>query len=159
MGAKFGLAWGCHTTVISRGTAKKASALDELKVHDYIDSKDEQQMAANAQTFDFILCTVSASYDLSLYLNLLKTDGQFIVVGAPPEPLGVSSFQLILGRKSVAGSLIGGIEETQEMLDFCGRHNIVCDIEMITANQIDVAYARTINSDVKYRFVIDAASF
>ena len=102
---------------------------------------------------------MSAQYDLGYYLNLLGHDGQFIIVGAPPAPLAVATMPLIFKRVAVAGSLIGGIRETQEMLDFCGKKNITCDIELINASQIDEAYERTIKSDVKYRFVIDTATF
>lgn len=105
-----------------------------------------------------LICTVSASYNISDYLSLLTFDGQYIVVGAPPEPLALGMFPLIMQRKSIAGSLIGGIKETQEMLDFCGEKNIICDIEMITADKIDESYERAIKGDVKYRFVIDTAS-
>jgi uncharacterized zinc-type alcohol dehydrogenase-like protein len=101
---------------------------------------------------------VSADYDINAYLNLLSHDGQFIIVGAPPNPLALQTTPLIFKRVSVAGSLIGGIRETQEMLDFCGEKNIVCDIEQITAQEIDAAYERTVAGDVKYRFVIDVAT-
>lgn len=159
MAAKFGVAFGCHTTVISRGTSKKESSLNELKAHAFLDSTNAEDLAASAGSFDFIICTVSAQYDIQLYLNLLRTDGQFIVVGAPPAPVSVRCGSLIHSRVSVAGSLIGGIEETQDMLNFCGRHNILCDIEVVGANQIDESYDRTVASDVKYRFVIDTATF
>jgi uncharacterized zinc-type alcohol dehydrogenase-like protein len=110
---------------------------------------------AAAGTFNFLLCTVSADYDINTYLNLLAHDGQFIILGVPPKPLALGALPLIFKRVSVAGSLIGGIRETQEMLDFCGEKNIVCDIEQITAKEIDAAYDRTVAGDVKYRFVID----
>jgi len=116
-------------------------------------------MKTAAGTFDFIICTVSAQYNIQSYLNLLGTDGKFIVVGAPPAPVEVGCATLIFGRKVIAGSLIGGIEETQDMLNFCGRHNITCDIEMVGAADIDRSYDRTVASDVKYRFVIDTATF
>lgn len=159
MAVKFGVAFGCHTTVISRGTGKKDDSLNNLKAHAFLDSKNEDDLKVNAGTFDFLLCTVSAKYDPSLYLNLLTPNGKFIVVGAPPEPLPVSAMSLLFKRQTIAGSLIGGIQETQEMLDFCGRHNITCDIEMIGADKIDEAYERTVAADVKYRFVIDTATF
>lgn len=113
---------------------------------------------AAAGTYDFILSTISAEYNPQDYLSLLKPDGKFIIVGAPPTPLAMPCFGLIMKRIAVAGSLIGGIKETQEMLDFCGRHGIVCDIETIKADYISKAYDRTIASDVKYRFVIDTAT-
>mmetsp|Transcript_120335 Transcript_120335/g.236492 ORF Transcript_120335/g.236492 Transcript_120335/m.236492 type:complete len:364 (+) Transcript_120335:60-1151(+) len=158
MAVKFGLAFGCNTTVISRGTTKKESSLNDLKAHAFIDSKNEDEMKAAAGTFDFIVCTVSAKYDLAPYLNLLTYDGKFIVVGAPADPLDLRAGALIFKRITMAGSLIGGIKETQEMLDFCGEHNIVCDIEKISAQEIDGAYDRTVSGDVKYRFVIDTAT-
>ena len=116
-------------------------------------------LQANQRQFDFIIFTVSAECDFSAYLNLLKTNGKIIVVGAPPKPVAIPVFSIIPTRRTIAGSMIGGIRETQEMLDFCGRHNIVCDIEMITADKINEAYERAIAGDVKYRFVIDAATF
>lgn len=158
MGVKFGVAFGCHTTVISRGQGKKAAALQDLKADDYIDSTVAAEMQAAAKSFDVIISTISAPYDVTGYLALLKTDGKLIVVGAPPGPQTVSLGALIGQRRSLAGSLIGGIQQTQEMLDFCGRHNITCDIELISADQIDTAYTRAVAADVKYRFVIDTAT-
>ncbi len=117
-----------------------------------------QQMAAHAGSFDFILDTVSADHDLNAYLNLLKREGNFVLVGAPEKPQPVAAFALIFRRRSFSGSLIGGLPETQEMLDFCGQHNITCDIEMIRMDQINAAYERMLRSDVKYRFVIDLAT-
>jgi alcohol dehydrogenase (NADP+) len=111
------------------------------------------------KTFDFIIFTVSAECDFTAYVNLLKNNGKIIVVGAPPKPVGFGVFNIIASRRTVAGSMIGGIKQTQDMLDFCGRHNIVCDIEMVTASQINECYERAIAGDVKYRFVIDAATF
>ena len=159
MGAKFGVAWGAETTVISRGTSKRDSALNELKAHHFLDSTNKDEMRAAAGTFDFILDTVSASHDIPALVSLLNTDGKLILVGAPPDALEFNAFDMIMGRKTIAASLIGGIEETQDMLDFCGRHNITCEIELIRGDQIDVAYERTLKSDVKYRFVIDTATF
>jgi len=158
MAVKFGLAFGAHVTVISRGHAKKIDALHGLKAHAYLDSSDKDALSAAAGTFDIILSTVSAPYDPTTYLNLLALDGKMIIVGAPPIPLAVGAANLIFGRKSMAGSSIGGIKETQDMLDFCGRNNITCDIELINADRIDEAYERILRSDVKYRFVIDIAS-
>lgn len=112
-------------------------------------------MAAHAGTFDFILDCVSAQHDLNTYLQLLKRDGHLVLVGAPEKPLPVAAFSLIMGRRSVSGSPIGGLPETQEMLDFCGKHNITSEIEMIRMDQINAAYERMLKSDVKYRFVID----
>jgi alcohol dehydrogenase (NADP+) len=158
MGVKFGVAFGAHTTVISRGTAKREQALEHLKAHDYIDSTNADEFKAHYGTFDILVSTVSSPYDVSAYLKLLKSDGKFIVVGVPPGNTPILLHRLIGGRKTIAGSLIGGIQETQEMLDFCGRNNIVCDIELISAAQINEAYERTLASDVRYRFVIDTAT-
>src|SRR5437763_1207408 len=120
-------------------------------------SRDASAMEKHVNSFDFILDTVSAPHDVNAYLNLLKRDSTLTQVGAP-ESLAVSPFSLIFKRRQFAGSLIGGIPETQEMLDFCGKHNIVCDIEMIPIQKINEAYERMLKSDVKYRFVIDMAS-
>lgn len=155
MGVKFGLAMGAHTTVISRGTAKKEDALSNLHASDYLDSTDAAAVAAAACSFDFILDTVSASHDINALMGLLDLDGKYIIVGIPPEPMSVHAFNFILPRRTLAGSVIGGIPETQEMLDFCGEHNITCDIELIDPSYINEAYKRTVASDVKYRFVID----
>jgi len=158
MGAKLAVAMGCHTTVVSRGTGKKASALSDLKVHGYVDSSNVDEFKGAMGSFDFIIDTISADHDIASYIGLLKTNGKLCSVGAPPAALKMPATPLIFGRRSWCGSLIGGVRETQEMLDFCGRHNITCEIEMINANEIDVAYERTIKGDVKYRFVIDTAS-
>lgn len=158
MAAKFGVAFGCHTTVISRGTNKRESALNDLKAHAYIDSSNAAEMAANTGKFDFILSTIAAPHDISVYLNLLGTNGKLIMVGVPPGKVPVAMHGFIGGRKTLAGSLIGGIRETQEMLDFCATHNITSDVEVISADQINEAYERAIKGDVKYRFVIDTAT-
>ena len=158
MGVKFAVAMGCDVTVISRGTAKRESALNELKAHHFIDSTNTEELGKAAFSFDFILDTISAEHNIGTYIDMLTVDGKLCIVGAPPTPFALSGTKLILGRKSWCGSLIGGIRETQEMLDFCGRHNITCDIELINASQIDTAYDRTLKSDVKYRFVIDVSS-
>lgn len=159
MAVKFGVALCCDTTVVSRGSSKKEHCLRDLGAHHYIDSTSAEELKANARTFDFIIFTISAECDFSAYLNLLKTDGKFIVVGAPPKPVQIPVFAIIPTRRTIAGSMIGGVKETQDMLDFCGRHNIVCDIEKITADQINEAYDRAVAGDVKYRFVIDADTF
>ena len=145
-------------TVFSRGTAKKEAALGSLGAHDYIDSTDPAAMAAAANRFDFILDTVSAVHDVNALVSLLNHDGTLCLVGAPPTPHAIGAFPLLFGRRSICGSLIGGIKETQDMLDFCGRENIVCDVEIISADQINEAYERTMKSDVRYRFVIDTAT-
>jgi uncharacterized zinc-type alcohol dehydrogenase-like protein len=115
-------------------------------------------MAAHAGTFDFILDTVSADHDINAYIHMLGLDGEITLVGAPEKPLPVSAFALLFGRKRVSGSLIGGIAETQEMLDFCGEHDITADVEVIPIQKINEAYERMLASDVKYRFSIDMAS-
>ena len=115
-------------------------------------------LQAAEKSLDFIISTISAQFDMASYLNLLKPDGKFIVVGIPPEQMSFKLGGLVTGRRVLAGSLIGGVRETQEMLDFCGRHNITCDIELTTADKIDEAYRRTVAGDVKYRFVIDTSS-
>jgi len=115
-------------------------------------------MEKHVRSFDFILDTVSAEHDINAYLNLLKRDGSMVLVGAPEKPLAVASLNLIMGRRSLSGSSIGGIPETQEMLDFCGQHGVTADIELIPIRKINEAYERLLRSDVKYRFVIDMAT-
>ncbi|MBS0196194.1 MAG: NAD(P)-dependent alcohol dehydrogenase [Planctomycetes bacterium] len=157
MGVKFARTLGAHTvlftTTLSKVVDGKRLGADEVVI-----SKNADEMAKHAGSFDFILDTVSADHDLNAYMSLLKLDGTLVLVGAPPNPLAISAFSLLFPRKHLAGSLIGGIAETQEMLDFCGEHNIVCDIEKIKIQQINEAYERLLKSDVKYRFVIDMAS-
>jgi uncharacterized zinc-type alcohol dehydrogenase-like protein len=122
-------------------------------------SKDEKQMAAQAGSFDLIVNTVAVAHNLDAYVSLLKRDGTMVLVGAPPSPHpSPAVFNLVFRRRAIAGSLIGGIPETQEMLDFCARHNIVADVEVIRMQEIENAYARMLKSDVKYRFSIDMAS-
>jgi len=157
MGVKFARAFGAHVVLFTTSPGKAADAL-RLGAHEVVVSKDASQMAAQAGSFDFILDTIAAVHDLNAYINLLKRDGNLVLVGAPGEPLAISAFPLIFRRRSLSGSLIGGLPETQEMLDFCGKHNITCDIEMIRMDQINGAYERMLKSDVKYRFVIDMAS-
>lgn len=157
MGVKFAHALGAHVVLFTTSPGKTADA-QRLGANEVVVSKDEQQMAAQAGRFDFILDTVSAPHDLNTYLNLLKRDGNMVLVGAPEKPLAVASFSLIMRRRSLSGSLIGGLPETQEMLDFCSEHNITSDIEMIRMDQVNEAYERMLKSDVKYRFVIDMTS-
>jgi uncharacterized zinc-type alcohol dehydrogenase-like protein len=157
MGVKFAKAFGAHVVLFTTSPGKVADG-KRLGAHEVVISKDEAQMAAHANSFDFILDAVSATHDLNAYFNLLKRDGNLTLVGAPEKPLPVAAFPLIFRRRSFSGSLIGGLPETQEMLDFCGQHNITCDIEMIRMDQINTAYERMLKSDVKYRFVIDMAS-
>jgi uncharacterized zinc-type alcohol dehydrogenase-like protein len=157
MGVKFARAFGAHVVLFTTSPGKTADAL-RLGAHEVVVSKDEAQMAAHANSFDFILDTVSATHDLNAFFNLLKRDGNLTLVGAPEKPLPVAAFPLIFRRRSFSGSLIGGLPETQEMLDFCGQHGITSDIEMIKMDQVNEAYERMLRSDVKYRFVIDMAS-
>jgi alcohol dehydrogenase (NADP+) len=157
MGVKFAVAMGAEVTVISHSPSKEADAL-AMGAHNFMVSKDAEAMKSKANYFDFLLNTVSAYNDYNEYLNLLKLDGAMVLVGAPPVPVPVSGFSLIMRRRTLAGSLIGGIRETQEMLDFCAEHNIVSDVEVISIDAINDAYERVLKSDVKYRFVIDCAS-
>ncbi|WP_460670872.1 NAD(P)-dependent alcohol dehydrogenase [Larkinella ripae] len=157
MGVKFGVALGAEVTVLSTSPDKEADART-LGAHKFVVTRDAAQLASTVGYFDFILDTVSAEHDYNQYLNLLKTDGVHICVGAPPTPSALLAFSLIPGRKSIAGSSIGGIAETQEMLDFCAEHNIVSDIELIDIRDIHTAYERMLKGDVRYRFVIDMAT-
>lgn len=157
MGVKFSRALGAHTVLFTTSESKVADA-KRLGADEVVFSKDADAMAKHAGSFDLLLDTVSADHDFNAYLGLLKLDATMVVVGVPPNPQPVNVFQLLLPRRNLAGSLIGGIAETQEMLEFCGKHNIVCDIELIRMQQINEAYERMLKSDVKYRFVIDMAS-
>ena len=157
MGVKFANAFGAHVVLFTTSPNKIADA-KRLGAHEVVLSNDADEMLKHAASFNFILDTVSAQHDLNPYLSLLKRDGTLTLVGAPPMPLPVASFNLIFGRHQLAGSGIGGIRETQEMLDFCAEHGITSDIELIPIQQINEAYKRLIKSDVKYRFVIDMAS-
>ena len=157
MGVKFAVAFGAEVTVLSTSPKKEADA-KKLGAHKFVVTSDAEQLKAVTGYFDFILDTVSADHDMNLYLSLLKTNGTHICVGAPPKPAPVHSFSVIVGRKSLAGSMIGGLPETQEMLDFCAAHNIVSDIELIDIKDIYSAYDRMLKGDVRYRFVIDMAT-
>jgi uncharacterized zinc-type alcohol dehydrogenase-like protein len=157
MGVKFARAFGAHVVLFTTSPGKTEDA-KRLGAHEVVVSKDEKQMATHAGSFDFILDTVSATHDINAYINLLKRDGNLTLVGAPEKPMAVAAFPLLFKRRSFSGSLIGGLPETQEMLDFCGQHNLTSDIEMIRMDQINEAYERMLKSDVKYRFVIDMAS-
>jgi len=154
MAVKFANAFGAHVVLFTTSPDKTADA-KRLGAHEVVLSKDADEMLKHAASFNFIIDTVSAQHDLDPYLSLLKRDGTMTLVGAPPMPLPVSSFNLIFGRHQLAGSGIGGIRETQEMLDFCAEHGIACDIELIRIDEINDAYKRLLKSDVKYRFVID----
>jgi uncharacterized zinc-type alcohol dehydrogenase-like protein len=158
MGVKLAHALGAHVVAFTTSESKRQDALD-LGADEVVVSKNPAEMKAHARSFDFILNTVAASHNLDAYTVLLKLDGTMCLVGVPELPHPSPSVGvLIFGRRSIAGSLIGGIKETQEMLDFCAEHGIVADIEMIKAQEIDQAYDRMQKSDVKYRFVIDTAS-
>jgi len=157
MGVKFAHALGAHVVVFSTSPNKKKDAL-RLGADEVVISRNADEMQKHAGSFDFILDAVSANHDISAYINLLRRDGNLTLVGAPEQPLAISAFGLIMGRRSLSGSLIGGIPETQEMLDFCGQHNITADVEVIPIQKINEAYERLVKSDVKYRFSIDMSS-
>ena len=157
MAVKLGASLGAEVTVLSTSASKKADAA-KLGAHHFVVTSDPEQVKAVSGTFDFIINTVSAQHEYNFFLQLLKLDGTMILVGVPPEAPTVSAFNLILKRRRLAGSLIGGIKETQEMLDYCAEHNITSDVEVIKIDYINEAYERTIKGDVRYRFVIDMAS-
>ncbi len=157
MAVKFSAAFGAEVTMLSTSASKEADA-KRLGAHHFVLTSDPSQMKNLAGSFDFILNTVSAPLNLNTYLNLLKRDGTMILVGAPPKPAEIQGFSLIMKRRRIVGSLIGGIAETQEMLDYCGTHNIVSDVEVIPIQQINAAYERMLKADVRYRFVIDMAT-
>jgi len=157
MAVKFGHALGAHVVVFTTSAGKKEDAR-RLGADEVVISKNADEMLKHAGSFDFILDAVSAEHDINAYINLLRRDGTLTLVGAPPKALAVSAFGLIMGRRSLAGSIIGGIAETQEMLDFCGKHNITSDVEVIPIQKVNEAYERLLRSDVKYRFSIDMAS-
>ncbi len=157
MGVKLAKAMGAHVVVMTTSPDKIADA-QRLGADEVILSTDKQQMYAARNSLHFILDCVSATHDINAYLKLLKVDGTLALVGAPEHPMSVAAFSLIPGRKNFAGSTIGGIAETQEMLDFCGKHGITADIELIRIQEINDCYERLLKGDVKYRFVIDMAS-
>jgi uncharacterized zinc-type alcohol dehydrogenase-like protein len=157
MGVKFARALGAHTVLFTTSPSKVADGL-RLGAHEVVISKDEAAMAKHASSFDLIIDTVSADHSIDALMALIKLDGTMCMVGVPPNPQQIAAFSVILPRRNLAGSCIGGIAETQEMLDFCGKHDIACDIEKIRMDEINTAYERMLRSDVKYRFVIDMAS-
>jgi uncharacterized zinc-type alcohol dehydrogenase-like protein len=157
MGVKFARALGAQVVVFTHSPKKKDDAL-RLGAHEVVVSSNSGEMQKHAGSFDFILDAVSAEHDINAYINLLRRDGTITIVGAPEKPLPVAAFGLIVGRRSFAGSSIGGIPETQEMLDFCGTHHITAEVEVIPVGKINEAYERMLKSDVKYRFSIDMAS-
>jgi uncharacterized zinc-type alcohol dehydrogenase-like protein len=157
VGIKLAHAMGAEVTVLSRTLAKQDDGL-RLGADHYFATADAGTFEVLAGTFDLILCTVSADLDWNAYLGLLKVDGTLVVIGVPDKPIPVSAFALVAGRRSLAGSYMGSIKETQEMLDFCGAHGIVADVEIISLDEVDRAFERVLASDVRYRFVIDVAS-
>ncbi len=157
MGVKFAHAFGAHVVLFTTSPGKTADAL-RLGADEVVVSRNPEEMKKHTTSFDFILDAVSADHDINAYLSLLKRDGTLTLVGAPEKPLAVAAFNLLLPRRNLAGSAIGGIAETQEMLDFCAEHGITSDIELINIQQVNEAYTRLLKSDVKYRFVIDMAS-
>jgi uncharacterized zinc-type alcohol dehydrogenase-like protein len=157
MGVKFARAFGAHVVVFTTSPDKKEDAL-RLGANEVVLSRNADEMQQHTGSFDFILDTVSTTHNIGDYIHLLRRDGNITLVGAPEKPLDVSAFSLIMGRRSLSGSIIGGIAETQEMLDFCGQHNITADVEVIPIQKVNEAYERLLKSDVKYRFCIDMAS-
>jgi uncharacterized zinc-type alcohol dehydrogenase-like protein len=157
MAVKFADAFGAHVVVFTTSPNKKEDAL-RLGADDVVVSRNADEMKKHTGSFDFILDAVSADHDINAYINLLSRDGNITLVGAPQKPLAVSAFSLLIGRRSLSGSPIGGIPETQEMLDFCGTHNITADVEIVPIQKVNEAYERMLKSDVKYRFSIDMAS-
>ena len=157
MGVKLAHALGAHVVAFTTSPRKKEDAL-RLGADEIVVSRNASEMQKHAGSFDFILDTVSADHDIAAYIQLLRRDGNITLVGAPEKPLPVSAFPLIFGRRSLSGSPIGGLPETQEMLDFCGKHGITADVEVIPIQKLDEAYERLARSDVKYRFSIDMAS-
>jgi uncharacterized zinc-type alcohol dehydrogenase-like protein len=157
MGVKFARAFGARVVVFTTSPGKKEDAL-RLGADEVVVSRNADEMKKHIGSFDFILDTVSADHDVNAYINLLGRDGNITLVGAPEKPFAVSAFALLFGRHSLSGSIIGGIAETQEMLDFCGKNNITADVEVIPIQKVNEAYERLVKSDVKYRFSIDMAS-
>ncbi len=157
MGLKFAHAMGAETVLFTTSPGKREDA-KRLGADDVVISKNADEMAKHAGSFDFILDCVSAEHDINALLGQLKRDGTLCLVGAPEKPLSVSAFSLLFGRRSLAGSPIGGIAETQEMLDFCGKHKITADVEVIPMQKVNEAYERLLKADVKYRFAIDMSS-
>jgi alcohol dehydrogenase (NADP+) len=157
MGVKFAHALGAHVVVFTTSPKKKDDAL-RLGADEVVVSRNADEMQKHTRSFDFILDAVAADHDIEAYINLLGRDGNITLVGAPEKPLSVSAFGLIMGRRSLSGSPIGGIPETQEMLDFCGGQNITSDVEVIPIQKVNEAYERLLKADVRYRFSIDMAS-
>jgi uncharacterized zinc-type alcohol dehydrogenase-like protein len=157
MGVKFAHALGAHVVAFTTSPSKKEDAL-RLGADEVVVSRNADEMRKHAGSFDFMLDAVSADHDINAYVQLLRRDGNITLVGAPEKPLAVAAFGLLIGRRSLSGSPIGGLAETQEMLDFCGTHGITADVEVIPIQKVNEAYERLLRSDVKYRFSIDMAS-
>ena len=157
MGVKFASAMGAEVTVFSTSESKKEDAMS-MGAHNFVNIKNEEQLNKAKNSCNYILDTVSANRDMAEVFSLLKTDGRIMIVGLPMEPLAISSFSLIDKRKGIIGSAIGSISETQEMINYCNENNIYPEIEMIEMAQINEAFERTINKDVRFRFVIDMSS-
>jgi D-arabinose 1-dehydrogenase-like Zn-dependent alcohol dehydrogenase len=158
MAVLLGKAFGLHVTVLSTSPSKKQEALEVLKADNFVVTKDAEEMKSVENSLDYIIDTVSAKHDIASYLSLLKVDGKLAIVGVPPEPLSIPAGAFIFGRKSVGGSLIGGIQETQEMLDFCSKHNVLPLIEKIPFSYVNTAMERLVKQDIKYRFVLDCST-
>jgi uncharacterized zinc-type alcohol dehydrogenase-like protein len=158
MAVKFGVAMGCHVTVLSTSEGKKETAL-KMGAHAFVNMKDKEQVGPVMGSFDFILNTIAADHDIETYMHCLKAGrgARCVLVGVPPNKVSLHAFSFVASRKLLVGSLIGGTKETQEMLDFCGLHNITCDVEKIDPTYVNEAWDRTVKSDVKYRFVIDCS--
>jgi uncharacterized zinc-type alcohol dehydrogenase-like protein len=157
MAVKFAVSFGAEVTMLSTSPSKEADA-KRLGAHKFALTKDPEQLKGLANYFDFIIDTVSAEHDYNMYLSMLNTNGVMICVGAPPTPAQIPAFNLIFQRRSIAGSLIGGLPETQEMLDYCAEHGITSDVEVIAMKDINESYERMLKGDVRYRFVIDMAT-
>ncbi len=154
VGVKIARALGAEVTVLSHTDKKRDDAM-RMGAHQFVSTQNKSAFTEHANTFDLIINTISAEINMADYFGLLKLDGALVVVGIPDKPLAIHPFPLVMMRRSYSGSLIGGIQETQEMLDFCSKHNITPDIELIAPEQVNMAYERVIKSDVRYRFVID----
>jgi uncharacterized zinc-type alcohol dehydrogenase-like protein len=157
MGVKFAHAMGAYVVLFTTSPSKKEDAL-RLGADEVVVSRNADEMNKHVGSFHFILDAVAADHDLNAYINLLARDGNITLVGAPAKPIPISAFPLLFRRRSFSGSIIGGIDETQQMLDFCGQHNITADVEVIPIQKVNEAYERLVKSDVKYRFSIDMAS-
>jgi uncharacterized zinc-type alcohol dehydrogenase-like protein len=157
MGVKLAASLGAEVTVLSTSQSKKSDSL-RLGAHNFVLTTDDVQSKAVDNQFDFVLNTLSVTHDYNTYLAMVKTGGTMVCVGLPSEPIQVPAMNIVFTRKCIAGSLIGGLPETQEMLDYCAAHSITADVEVIPAQQVNAAYERMLKNDVKYRFVIDTAS-